>query len=124
MLGLTGLNTDRAHDFPGVSDNQLRTFSHIGLLTNLARATGQEATIAGQPHDLTASLEQRALLSAHQLFRLPHPCRRRRLEMLLSLGTANDQMSLIGARPQHDTFGIQNAMLIPRRAGSVRCSAA
>ena len=33
-------------------------------------------------------------------------------KMLLSLGTANDQMSLIGARPQHDTFGIQNAMLI------------
>ena len=32
--------------------------------------------------------------------------------MLLSLGTANDQMSLIGARPQHDTFGIQNAMLV------------
>ena len=32
--------------------------------------------------------------------------------MILSLGTKSEEMQVIGARPQHDTFGIANAMLI------------
>ena len=32
--------------------------------------------------------------------------------MILSLGTKSEEMNVIGARPQHDTFGIANAMLI------------
>jgi putative heme-binding domain-containing protein len=32
--------------------------------------------------------------------------------MILSLGTKLEEMNVLGARPQHDTFGIANAMLI------------
>ena len=32
--------------------------------------------------------------------------------MQLSFATKRDDMNVIGARPQHDTFGIDNAMLI------------
>src|ERR1041385_3804512 len=32
--------------------------------------------------------------------------------MELGLKTSFDRMNVIGARPQHDTFGVENAMLI------------
>ena len=113
VLGLTGLNTDRAHDFPGVSDNQLRTFSHIGLFNKPYKRPDKKPRSLANPYDPTASLEQRARSYLHINCSGCHiHAGGGNSKMLLSLGTANDQMSLIGARPQHDTFGIQNAMLV------------
>ena len=113
VLGLTGLNTDRAHNFSGVNDNQLRTFSHIGFFNKPYKRPDKKPRSLANPYDPTASLEQRARSYLHINCSGCHiQAGGGNSKMLLSLGTANDQMSLIGARPQHDTFGIQNAMLV------------
>ena len=53
------------------------------------------------------------LVSAGQLFGVPRLGRRRQRQAGAGgHGHAREKMSLIGARPQHDTFGIANAMLV------------
>ena len=113
VLGLTSLNMDRVHEFSDSSDNQLRTFSHIGLFNKPYVRLDRTPRSLIDPYDPTADIEQRARSYLHINCSGCHiHAGGGNSKMKLDLSTASEQMSLIGARPQHDTFGIQNAMLI------------
>jgi putative heme-binding domain-containing protein len=58
---------NRTHDYGGVADNQLRAFEHVGMLTILHQAEGQDRPVPGtpppalvDPYDANADLSRRA----------------------------------------------------------------
>ncbi len=113
VLGLTEAQLNRQHDYPAARDQQLRAFNHINLFkTPLTRDAGQWATIAN-PHDESQPLEARVRAYLHVNCSICHVAAGGgNSKMELALSTSSDKMNLVGARPQHDTFGIVNAMLV------------
>src|SRR5262249_43946804 len=72
-----------------------------------------ERTKLADPYDSNQELEARARAYLHVNCSVCHVGAgggNSRIE--LSLSTKREEMNLIGARPQHDTFGIANAMLV------------
>ncbi len=113
VLGLSEPQMNRLHDYGGVRDNQLRAFQNIGLFTNALPKSLNELTNLVNPYDATQNLEARARSYLHVNCSVCHvEAGGGNSKMALAFNTKSDQMSLIGARPQHDTFGIDNAMLI------------
>src|SRR5439155_17592784 len=100
--------------YGGVKDNQLRALRHIGLITNSPnpKPAVERAKLA-DPYDSNQDLEARARAYLHVNCAVCHVgAGGGNSRMQLSLPTKREDMNLIGARPQHDTFGIANAMLI------------
>ena len=65
------------------------------------------------PYDASQNLEARARSYLHANCSVCHvEAGGGNSKMVLSFTTKSEDMNLIGARPQHDTFGIDNAMLI------------
>jgi putative heme-binding domain-containing protein len=86
---------------------------HLGLFTNALPKPPAELTKQADPYDPSASLEARARSYLHANCSVCHVAAGGgNSKMILSLGTKPEEMDVIGARPQHDTFGINNAMLI------------
>ena len=113
VLGLTESQMNKVHDYAGVKDNQLRTWEHIGLFTNALPKPPGELTKLANPYDPSESLEARARAYLHANCSVCHVAAGGgNSKMVLSLGTNVDQLNVIGVRPQHDTFGIADAMLI------------
>ncbi len=113
VLGLTESQMNKVHDYAGVKDNQLRAWEHIGLFTNALPKPPAELTKQANPYDPSVSLEDRARSYLHANCSVCHvTAGGGNSKMLLSLATKLEEMNVIGARPQHDTFGINNAMLI------------
>ena len=113
VLGLTESQMNKAHDYDGVKDNQLRTFEHIGLFTNSLPHRPAELTKQVNPYDPNEGLEARARSYLHANCSVCHVAAGGgNSKMILSLATKLEEMNVIGARPQHDTFGITDAMLI------------
>jgi uncharacterized repeat protein (TIGR03806 family) len=121
VLGLTEAQMNRDHNYAGVTDNQLRTLEHIGLFDGPLPKPPTELTRLTNPHDQSqdASLDRSQNIEARARAYLHVNCSvchvaagggNARLELGLATPTAD--MKLIGARPQHDTFGIDNAMLV------------
>jgi putative heme-binding domain-containing protein len=112
VLGLTAAQMNRTHDYGRVRDNQLRTFNHLGLFTNRKLPNNPPALV--DPYD-----DQVADLNARARSYLQANCSSCHMDagggnskMELRYSTTAEQMNLLGAHPQHDTFGIHNAMLI------------
>ena len=113
VLGLTESQMNRLQDYAGVKDNQLRAWEHLGLFTNALPKPPAELTRQADPYDASASLEARARSYLHANCSVCHvEAGGGNSKMTLSLGAKSEKMNVIGARPQHDTFGIANAMLI------------
>ena len=113
VLGLTGRNTNRTHNFSGTTDNQLRTFSHIGFFNQKNIEPEKLPRSLVDPYDNQADLDLRARSYLHVNCSGCHiHAGGGNSKMKLAIGTSEKEMSLIGARPQHDTFGIGNAMLV------------
>ncbi len=113
VLGVNQLQLDKTHDYAGVKAPQLATLDHIGFFTTpLPRpASAQDRLV--DPYDPDRKLEARARSYLHANCSVCHVMSgggNSKLE--LGLTTTPDHMNLFGARPQHDTFGIDNAMLI------------
>ena len=65
------------------------------------------------PYDETAAIDQRARAYLHANCSVCHvEAGGGNARMELEVTRASDQMNLIAARPQHDTFGLTNAMLV------------
>ena len=111
VLGITGANMNREHNYGAVLDNQVRTLSHVGFFRNTPRNRGSGALV--DPYDAGADLERRVRSYLHINCAGCH-VRSGGGNSMMELGLANSprRMRLIEARPQHDTFGITNAMLV------------
>jgi len=113
VLGMSEAQMNREHDYGAVRDNQLRTLEHIGLFTNSISNPPEKLTQLVDPYDSSADLEARARSYLHANCSVCHvEAGGGNAQMELEFGRRKDRMNLIGARPQHDTFGIDNAMLV------------
>lgn len=113
VLGVTESQMNKVYDYDGVKDNQLRAWEHIGLFTGALPRAPAELTKQADPYDAGGSLEARARSYLHANCSVCHVAAGGgNSRMQLSLATKLEEMKAIGARPQHDTFGINNAMLI------------
>lgn len=113
VLGLSEAQLNRDHDYPATRDNQLRTLEHIGLFTaSLPKPPGELSKLV-DPYDAAQDVEARARSYLHVNCSVCHVAAGGgNSKMLLSRATEREKMELIEARPQHDTFGIVNAMLV------------
>ena len=113
LLGLTTQNTDRTHNFSGKEDNQLRTLSHIGLFKKPYVKQKNKKKSLVDPYDPNETLSQRARSYLHINCSSCHVhSGGGNSKIEIGIETSDDKMNLIGARPQHNTFGISNAMLV------------
>jgi len=113
VLGISESQMNKVHDYGRAKDNQLRTWEHLGLFTNALPKPLAELTTQVDPYDSSQSLEARARSYLHANCSVCHVgAGGGNSKMILSLGTNVAQLNVIGVRPQHDTFGINNAMLI------------
>ena len=108
VLGLNELQLNKVHDYGAVKDNQLRTLQHIGVFT------GKPGTnILVDPYDSTQNLNARARSYLHANCSVCHvDAGGGNSKMDLRFTVKPERMELFSARPQHDTFGIDNAMLV------------
>jgi uncharacterized repeat protein (TIGR03806 family) len=111
VLGLTDPQLNKIHDYGGVQDNQLRTLKHIGVFTGTFPKPSDPRLV--DPHDPSQPLDARARSYLHANCSVCHvEAGGGNAKMELGFTTAPERMNLFSARPQHDTFGIDNAMLI------------
>ena len=110
VLGLSSVQMQRNHDYGAIVDNQLRTFDHIGMFSN---DVPQQIEALVDPTDQDHDLQSRAKSYLHANC---SPCHveagggNARMEFEFDRPLA--EMRIVGARPQHATFGINNAMLV------------
>ena len=113
LLGLTTLNTDRTHNFSGKKDNQLRIFSHMGLFDKPYVKQKNKNQSLVDPYNPNETLSKRARSYLHINCSSCHVhSGGGNSKIEFGIETSEDNMNLIGARPQHNTFGISNAMLV------------
>jgi uncharacterized repeat protein (TIGR03806 family) len=113
VLGFTPLQLDRDHDFGGTTDNQLRTFEHIGLFQgDLPKRSADKPRLVN-PYEAKAPLEARVKSY------LDVNCSTCHVQegggnsrMQLNLATPLGKMQLIGEVPLHDKFNITDARLV------------
>lgn len=116
VLGLGDLQMNRTHRYPGgVEDHQPRALEHAGFFTvPLPKESKDPAAPAlVDPHDPHQDLDRRARSYLHANCSVCHvEAGGGNARLQLEFTTARDRMELIGARPQHDGFGLRDAMLV------------
>lgn len=113
VLGLTELQMNKVHRYEAASDNQLRTLQHLGVLNKPPRKTPAELPKLANPYDETQALDSRARSYLHANCSVCHvEAGGSNSQMELKFTTRLERMKILEARPQHDTFGIDNAMLV------------
>jgi uncharacterized repeat protein (TIGR03806 family) len=111
VLGVTELQLNKAHDYGGVRDSQLRTLQHLGVFTGTLPKP--EAARLVDPYDTNQGLDARARSYLHVNCSVCHiESGGGNSKMELGFTTKPERLNLFSARPQHDTFGIDNAMLV------------
>lgn len=111
VLGITDPQLNKIHDYGAVRDNQLRTLKHIGVFTGSMPKSSDPKLV--DPYDSGQSFEARARSYLHVNCSVCHvEAGGGNSKMELGFGTKPERMNLFSARPQHDSFGIDNAMLI------------
>jgi putative heme-binding domain-containing protein len=113
VLGITGANMNREHTYGAITDRQVRTLSYVGFFRNAPQRPSPRGGALVDPYDASADLERRVRSYLHINCAGCH-VRSGGGNSMMELGLANSprKMHLIEARPQHDTFGIANAMLV------------
>ena len=113
VLGLSELQMNKVHDYGEARDNQLRTLQHLGCFTNSPAKLPSAPAKLIDPYDASQSLEARARSYLHVNCSACHvEAGGGNSRMELGFTTAPERMNIFGARPQHDSLGIDNAMLI------------
>jgi uncharacterized repeat protein (TIGR03806 family) len=113
VLGLNEAQLNRDHDYPLGRDNQLRALDHVGVFdVPLAEPPAELARLVSLD-DESQDVESRARAYLHVNCSACHvPAGGGNARMDLSLIAPRDRMEVIAARPQHDIFGIDNAMIV------------
>ena len=115
VLGTTAPQMNRLQDYgPGTrQENQLTALSQMGVLPGAAKEKPESVTKLVDPYDSQAELEKRARSYLHANCSVCHvEAGGGNARMEFEFSRRRDGMNLIGSRPQHDTFGITNAMLV------------
>ncbi|REK19427.1 MAG: heme-binding domain-containing protein [Planctomycetota bacterium] len=113
VLGLCNAQLNRDYDYGAVADNQLRTLSHVGLFAKPPDKPPGELEKLCNPYDKSQQDEARARSYLHVNCSVCHVAAGGgNARMVLTHSTNRGEMELIEARPQHNTFGIPNAMLV------------
>ncbi len=113
VLGVSEAQLNGPQNYAGGMDNQLRTLDHVGLFSKPLEKPLQECAKLPTADDASAPLEQRARAYLHVNCSGCHVAAgggNAQMELLFTQPL--DKTNLVGARPQHDTFGIANAMLV------------
>ena len=111
VLGLTELQLNKVHDYGAVRDHQLRTLQHIGVFTGTLPKPETDRLV--DPYETSQSLDARARSYLHVNCSVCHvESGGGNSKMELGFTTTPERKNLFGARPQHDTFGVENAMLV------------
>src|SRR6185436_16371650 len=102
---------NKLHDYAGAKDNQFRTLQHIGVfIGTIPKPSGEKFP---DPYDPGQNLDARVRSYLQVNCSVCHVEEGGgNSKMNLGFSTAAEQRNIFGARPQHDTFGINNAMLI------------
>ncbi|MDB5352060.1 MAG: putative heme-binding protein [Planctomycetota bacterium] len=113
VLGLTGSQLNRDQGEGGGRVNQLQAFDQLGLFTSALPKPPQDLDRFVDPADATQDLERRSRAYLHVNCSGCHvESGGGNAKMEMALTTPREKMNLLGARPQHDTFGIADAMLV------------
>ncbi len=113
VLGLTTLQMNKTHNYGAVSDNQLRTLNHIGVFKKPLSKLPEEYAKLVNPYNSEEPLEARARSYLHAACASCHVhTGGGNARIVLDFTTELDKTYSVGFRPQHDTYGIPNAMLI------------
>ena len=113
VLGLTELQMNKVYAYGNRNDNQLRTLDHLGVFSKPLRKPPESLGQLVDPYDSGEDLEKRARSFLHANCAVCHvEAGGGNSPMVLQYEKDLDQMKVVGARPQHDTFGIADAMLI------------
>ena len=116
VLGLSDLQMNRTHLYPGgIKDHQLRALEHAGYFSGALPKESKEPTLQAlvDPYDSGQDTERRARSYLHANCSGCHvEAGGGNARLQLEFTTARNRMELIGARPQHDSFGLRDAMLV------------
>ncbi len=111
-LGLTTRQLNGDFDYAGTTDNQLRSWNHIGLFDSDIGAAGQYPSFAA-PGDINAGLAARARayldVNCSQCHRPDGPAP---TALDLRASTALDAMNAVGAAPLAGDLGVAGAAVI------------
>jgi uncharacterized repeat protein (TIGR03806 family) len=111
VLGLSELQMNKVHG--NRTDNQLRMLDRLGVFSKPLPKPPESLGRLVDPYDAGEDLEKRARSFLHANCAVCHvEAGGGNSPMVLQYGKDLDQMKVVGARPQHDTFGIADAMLI------------
>ena len=113
VLGLTTLQMNKVHNYGTVADNQLRTLNHIGVFKKPLSKSPEEYPKLADPYNPKEPLEARARSYLHAACANCHVhTGGGNARIVLDFTTDLDKTYSVGFRPQHDTYGISDAMLI------------
>ena len=113
VLGLTTLQMNKVHNYGVVSDNQLRTLNRIGIFKKPLTKPPEEYPKLSDPYNPKEPLEARARSYLHAACANCHVhTGGGNARIVLDFKTDIDKTYSVGFRPQHDTYGIPDAMLI------------
>ena len=113
VLGLTTLQMNKVHNYGAVSDNQLRTLNHIGVFKKPLSKSPEEYPKLADPYNPKEPLEARARSYLHAACANCHVhTGGGNARIVLDFKTELDKTYSVNFRPQHDTYGIPDAMLI------------
>ena len=113
VLGLTTLQMNKVHNYGAVSDNQLRTLNHINIFKEPLSKPLKEYPKLVDPYNPKEPLEARARSYLHAACANCHVhTGGGNARIVLDFTTALDKTYSVGFRPQHDAYGIPDAMLV------------
>lgn len=112
VLGLCEPQMNREIAAEGETANQISRLKRLGVLPGAPEATNTLSRLA-DPYDTAAPIEARARAYLHANCSVCHvEAGGGNARMELEAARREDQMNLLAARPQHDSFGLPNAMLV------------
>lgn len=111
VLGLSTLQLNRKHDYGGVTANQIDVLRHLSVIADGKPVEELERLV--DPHDETVDLELRARSYLHANCAQCHvPAGGGNAQFDASFLKPLEKTRLIDERPQHHTYGIEDARLV------------
>lgn len=113
VLGVSEAQLNRAHASSAASGNQLQALAQAGYFAAPLPKQPEQCGELCNAYDASQDLEKRVRAYLHVNCSMCHVAAgggNAQMELLFT--QERDAMKLLGARPQHDTFGIDNAMLV------------
>lgn len=113
VLGLNSLQLNKDHDYGGVIDNQLRTFSHIGVFDSALPEPPEYYDALPNAYDKMADLQARARAYLDVNCSVCHVSDGGgNAKIVLNFGATLAEMSVVGKTPLHGDFGLPNAKIV------------